>query len=261
VELEKLYDPIAAFYDVEHEGMSHDIDFYVKEAKKAGGAALELAAGTSRVTVALARAGIEVTAVEISEGMLDAARRKSQNLPQEVRKRITWIQGDMRNFKLGRDFPFVFIPFRSFQHLETRADQEACLACVARHLQQGGRFALSLFAPSYQRLANKSMFSHLGTIDLPDGRKLSKTERVVHDHVNQLITVERTYDFMDVEGGVTRKIWRFPIRYLWRFETELLLEKAGLEVEAIYGDYEGTAFTHEGEMLFVARKPRRRPRP
>jgi len=255
MELEKLYDPIAEFYDIEHEEMDYDLGFYVQEAKKAGCPALELGAGTGRVTVELARAGIEVTAVEISEAMLDVARKKSKNLTKEVQNRITWVAGDMRDFEFDRKFDFVFIPFRSFQHLETRAEQERCLACVFRHMEKGGRFVLSLFAPSYQRLANKGMFSHLGTINLPDGRKLSKTERVTHDHVDQIITVEKTLDVADADGSVKRKIWTFPMRYLWRFEAELLLEKAGLEVETIYGDYQRKEFDHNGEMLFVARKP------
>ncbi len=255
MDLEKLYDPIAEFYDIEHEEMDYDIGFYVQEAKKAGGAALELGAGTGRVTVELARAGIEVTALEISKAMLDAARRKAERLPKDVQKRITWVAGDMRDFEFDSKFDFVFIPFRSFQHLQTRADQERCLTCVSRHLERGGRFALSLFAPSYQRLANKQMFNSLGTIGLPNGAKLSRTERVTHDHVNQIITVQRTYDVVDADGNVKRKVWTFPMRYLWRFETELLLEKAGLEVEAIYGDYQRSEFRHDGEMLFVARKP------
>lgn len=255
VDLENLYDPIAEFYDIEHEGMDYDIGFYVQEAKKAGGSVLELAAGTGRVTVELAKAGIEVVAVEISEGMLDVARKKSKGLTKEVQKRITWVQGDMREFSFQRKFPYVFIPSRSFQHLQTRAEQERCLSCVSRHLERGGRFALSLFAPSYQRLANKGMFNHLGTIEMPDGGKLSKTERVTHDHVNQIITVEQTLDVADAEGNVKRKIWTFPMRYLWRFETELLLEKAGLQVETIYGDYQRREFDHDGEMLFVAKKP------
>jgi ubiquinone/menaquinone biosynthesis C-methylase UbiE len=255
VDLEKLYDPIAEFYDIEHEEMDYDLGFYVQEAKKAGGAVLELGAGTGRVTVELARAGIDVTAVEISKGMLDVARKKSEHLAEEVQKRITWVAGDMRDFEFDRKFDFVFIPFRSFQHLQTRADQERCLTCVSRHLEKDGRFVLSLFAPSYQRLVNKQMFSSLGTIDLPNGAKLSRTERVTHDHVNQLITVEKTLDVVDADGNVKRRIWTFPMRYLWRFETELLLEKAGLEVETIYGDYQRKEFDHNGEMLFVARKP------
>jgi len=217
--------------------------------------ALELAAGTGRVTLEMAKAGFEGVGLEISKGMLDVARKKSKGLPEKVRKRITWVQADMRSFDLGRKFPFVFIPFRSFQQLITREDQESCLSCVRDHLIKGGRFVLPLFAPSYRRLVNRQMFSSLGTIDLPDGKKLSRTERVTHDHVNQVIHVERVYDLTDSDGVVHRKVWKFPVRYLWRFETELLLEKAGLEVVTIYGDYKRKKFDHNGEMLFIARKP------
>jgi SAM-dependent methyltransferase len=255
MELEKLYDPVALFYDIEHADLAEDIGFYVEEARKAGGPVLELAAGTGRVTVELAKAGIEVVGIEISKGMLDKARKKTEDLPKDAQKRITWIQADMRDFDLGRKFSFIFIPFRSFQQLINRRDQERCLACVSKHMEKGGRFVLSLFAPSYQRLVNKQMFSHLGTIDLPDGKKLSRTEMVTHDHVNQVIHVERVYDLTDSDGVVHRKVWKFPVRYLWRFEAELLLEKAGLEVEAIYGDYERSEFRHDGEMLFIAKEP------
>ncbi|MBN2379539.1 class I SAM-dependent methyltransferase [candidate division WOR-3 bacterium] len=254
MELEKLYDPVATLYDIEHEGFVSDIPFYLEEAKKVQGSVLELGAGTGRVTLECAKVGVEIVALEISKGMLDVARKKSSELPEDVANRITWLEGDMRKFELGRQFPLVFIPFRSFQHLETRSDQEACLECVSRHLEKSGRFVLSLFAPSYQRLANRQMFNSLGTIELPDGCRLSRTERVTHDYVNQLITVEWTYDVVDAKGNIKRNVWTFPMRYLWRFETELLLEKAGLEVETIYGDYNRCAFDHNGEMLFVARK-------
>jgi hypothetical protein len=112
---------------------------------------------------------------------------------------------------------------------------------------------LSLFAPSYERLVHKQLCNHLGTTQTTDGA-LTRTEVTRHDHVNQMIHVERTYDLVDKDGNLKRKVWKFPVRYLWRFETELLLEKAGLEVEAIYGDYERSEFRHDGEMLFIARK-------
>ena len=253
MDLEKLYDPVAGFYDVEHEELKNDIPFYLEEAQKTGGPVLELAAGTGRVTLEMAKAGFEVVGLEISKAMLDVARKKSEGLPEEVQKRISWVQGDMRDFDLGREFPFIFIPFRSFQNLQTRADQERCLDCVSKHMEKRGRFVLSLFAPSYQRLVNRQMFSHLGTIETPKGI-LSRTERVTHDHVNQMIHVERIYDLVDADGVIHRKVWKFPVRYLWRFETELLLEKVGLEVETIYGDYQRSEFCHNGEMLFIARK-------
>jgi ubiquinone/menaquinone biosynthesis C-methylase UbiE len=254
MEAEKMYDPVAKFYDVIHQGLTGDIPFYIEEAKKTKGKVLELASGTGRVTLEMVRAGIDITGLEMSESMLNVARAKSETLPQNVRERITWVQGDMRNFDLKRKFSLIFIPFRSFQHLTNRTDQEACLACVLKHLEKDGLFILSLFAPSYQRLANMQMFNSLGTIELPAGEKLCRTERVTHDHVNQIIYVQQIIDKVDAQGSIRRTIWNFPVRYLWRFEAELLLEKAGLEVETIYGDYSHRAFDHNGEMLFVVRK-------
>lgn len=254
MDLEKLYDPIATHYDEDSYDYKDDIPFYLEEAKRTAVPVLELAAGTGRVTLELARAGFEAVGLEISEAMLEVARKKTKELSEDVRKNVTWVQADMRDFDLGRQFPLVIIPYRSFQHLETREEQEACLTCVAEHLEPDGRFILSLFAPSYERLVNKSMFNHLGSIETPDG-VLSRTEAVTHDHVNQMIHVERIYDWADKDGNLRRKVWRFPLRYLWRFEAELLLEKAGLEIEALYGDYQRSEFKHQGEMLFVACKP------
>lgn len=255
MELEKLYDPVAMFYDIEHEGFRSDIPFYLEEAKKAGGPVLELASGTGRITIELAKEGIETVGLEISKGMLDVARKKTSALDPKVQKRLTWIQGDMRAFELGRKFPLIFIPFNSFQMLEERADQEACLACVSRHLEKGGLFILAVFAPSYDRLVKRSMFTYLGTHELPDGSKLSRTESAKYDYVNQMISVEWIYDVVDTKGNLKRTLWKFPVRYLWRFEAELLLEKAGLEIQALYGDYNRREFDHNGSMLFVTRKP------
>lgn len=255
MELEKLYDPVAEFYDIEHEGFRPDIPFYLEEAKKAGGPVLELASGTGRVTVELAKAGIETVGLEISERMLEVARRKTSSLDPDVQKKLTWIQGDMRSFELGRKFPMIFIPFNSFQMLETRANQEACLTCVSRHLASGGLFILAIFAPSYDRLVKRSMFTYLGTHELPDGSTLSRTESAKYDFINQMISVEWIYDVVDPQGNLKRTLWQFPVRYLWRFEAELLLEKAGLQIEALYGDYNRREFDHNGSMLFVTRKP------
>ncbi|NLI99513.1 class I SAM-dependent methyltransferase [bacterium] len=254
MELKKLYDPVAKFYDIEHQDFRSDIPLYLEEARKVKGPVLELASGTGRITLELAKQGIEITGLDISKAMLDVAKEKTSALEPDAQKRITWIHADMRSFDLGRKFSLIFIPFNSFQMLETRADQEACLACVSRHLEKGGRFILSVFAPSYDRIVKRSMFTYLGSHDLPDGSKLSRTESAKYDHVNQMISVEWIYDVVDPQGNLKRTLWRFPVRYLWRFEAELLLEKAGMKVENLYGDYSRREFDHNGSMIFVAAK-------
>src|SRR3990167_6577837 len=65
----------------------------------------------------------------------------------EGRDNPRWVDGDMRDFRLDERFGLVIIPFRSFLHLLTVADQKACLAHIREHLAEGGRLALNVFNP------------------------------------------------------------------------------------------------------------------
>jgi ubiquinone/menaquinone biosynthesis C-methylase UbiE len=91
-----------------------DIAFYECLARETGGGVLELACGTGRIALALAETGLEITGVDISEGMLNVARRKAAARPAAVQQRVTLIQQDMSELNLGRRFGFVFVPARSF---------------------------------------------------------------------------------------------------------------------------------------------------
>lgn len=126
----------------------HDTPFYLALAREAaahGHAVLELGCGTGRVTLPIAREGIDAAGLDNAEAMLAIARRKAAAEDLYV----TWVKADMRDFDLGRSFGLIIIPYRSFLHLLTEADQAACLAAVYRHLIPGGRFALNFFAPPF----------------------------------------------------------------------------------------------------------------
>jgi SAM-dependent methyltransferase len=124
----------------------NDTPFYVGLAREAAAqdmAVLELGCGTGRVTIPIAREGIDVVGLDNAPAMLDVARRKAAADGLDV----TWVEADMRDFDLGRRFGLVIIPYRSFLHLLTDEDQRSCLAAVHRHLLPGGRLALNFFAP------------------------------------------------------------------------------------------------------------------
>jgi hypothetical protein len=53
----EIYDD-AEFYDLEFAGRGHEIPFFLKHARQAGGPVLEVACGTGRITLPIARAGI-----------------------------------------------------------------------------------------------------------------------------------------------------------------------------------------------------------
>ena len=95
-----------------------------KQASALGHAVLELGCGTGRVTIPIARAGVEVVGLDNAPAMLDVARRKAAAAGVDVR----WVTADMRSFQLEQRFGLVIIPFRSFLHLLTDADQLACLS-------------------------------------------------------------------------------------------------------------------------------------
>ena len=101
----------AALYDYEYRRRRADVGFYKELAKKRlepGDRILELGAGSGRVTVQLARAGFEVVAVDTSAAMLQKLRSRVAALPQAVARRITVVQGDLRDFSVpGKKFPLV----------------------------------------------------------------------------------------------------------------------------------------------------------
>jgi ubiquinone/menaquinone biosynthesis C-methylase UbiE len=139
----KAYD---AFY-VGGAPIGGDVAFYERLARETGGGVLELACGTGRIALALAEMGLEVTGVDISEGMLSVARRKAAARPASLQRHLTLIHQDMSQLNLDRRFGFVFVPARSFQHLLTIDLQRQALEAIHRHLEPTGRLVLHLFDP------------------------------------------------------------------------------------------------------------------
>ena len=69
-----------AFYAGGAPPIAGDIAFYDRLAQATGGPVLELGCGTGRIALALAQAGLSLTGVDVSAGMLALARRKSERL-------------------------------------------------------------------------------------------------------------------------------------------------------------------------------------
>jgi ubiquinone/menaquinone biosynthesis C-methylase UbiE len=89
-----------------------DLPFYLDLAEKTGGPILEVACGTGRVLLPIARKGIEIHGVDNSRPMLNILEKHLAREPQEVRQKVKIHEGDMRDFRLGSGYPLVIIPFR-----------------------------------------------------------------------------------------------------------------------------------------------------
>ena len=252
------YEVTAAFYDHFASVKRADIDFFVGLSVDAKGPVLELGCGTGRILIPTAAAGVDITGLEQSSHMLAACRSKLAQQPAPVATRARLVQGDMRDFSLGRTFSLVTVPFRPFQHLTEVEDQLACLASIRRHLGDGGRLVLDLFNPSIPFLAGKTPTeAHLVEFRMPDGRGVRMRDRILaRDLHRQVQDVEFAYEITHPDGRQEQAVERFPLRYLFRYEAEHLLARSGFRVEALYSDYDKSPYgaKYPGELIFVARK-------
>ncbi len=251
----------AFYYDLAFGAMADDVGLYVELAREEGGPVCELAAGSGRVSLPIARAGVEVTGVDLSRPMLDRFRSKLGEEPAEVRARVTVVEGDMRGWGPDAAFRQVFIPFRSFLALRTRADRHACLVNCRRVLRPGGRLALNVFHPSlpYMRqfcFEGEGSWREVGRWPLPDGGTLELAHTARYDRLEQLISDRFRWLERRADGAVAVVEEPVELAYLWRDELLLHLEHAGFGVEHLWGGFDRSELTSEGqEMVAVARRP------
>lgn len=233
-----------------------DVAFYARLARETEGGVLELACGTGRIALALAEAGLEVTGVDISEGMLSVARRKAAARPATVQQRLTLLQQDMCELDLGRRFGFIFVPARSFQHLLTIDRQKQALEAIYRHLQRTGRLVLNLFDPRLDFLIDtNSKWPTLSGTNPDTGRRyIGEMVRSSFDHLNQVRRDLWRYAEIGPNGDVLAQDTReMALRWTYRWELYHLLRLCGLAVEVEYSDFTCSAPTYGKELILVVR--------
>lgn len=262
--MDRFYDDAAsifveaydAFYRADTPQIAGDIAFYLDLARQASGPVLEVACGTGRVTIPLAEAGVDITGVEISEGMLSVARRKAAALPEAVQRRLTLARQDMTTLKLDRRFYLIFVPFRAFQHLLTSDAQRRTLEAFHSHLEPGGRLALHLFDPRLDMLVDfdAPIPRSAGTHEATGRRYVAEVLQTEIDHLAQIRRDLWRYAEIGPGGAVLREDRReLVLRWTYRWELHHLLALAGFAVEAEYSDFKRTPPAYGKELIVVAK--------
>jgi SAM-dependent methyltransferase len=228
------YDAWADRYDDRPDGGDPDVPFYVELAREADGPLVELAVGTGRVAIPVARAtGRRVVGIDSSPGMLAQARERAAAAGVELDLR----EGDMRELELEEPAALIYCPARSLLHLPTWADRRRCFERVAASLQPNGRFAWNAFA-----------FDHRIAAAI-DGRHADAGPGLPVPHTIRYSVGDNRVDVTLDEGG-TGSLW-------WATKNEWLglLDVAGLQLEALYGGFAGEPLDDESrEYVFVARR-------
>src|SRR5258708_8129700 len=106
------YDLVAPFYDTEHRHFDEDLSLYSNFAALCGSPLLELACGSGRLLVPLAREGFELTGVDTSASMLKLAQEALEQAGVAAQCKL--VQEDMSSLNLGQTFRLAFIALSSF---------------------------------------------------------------------------------------------------------------------------------------------------
>lgn len=251
------FDLFAHFYDADMGDFADDLSLYHEMSRRTAGPVLDAMCGTGRVLVPLAEAGHTVVGLDVAPAMLAVVEQKMAQRPG-LAKRLRVVHGDVRSFELPDRFRLVLVPLNSFMHLETVPDQLAALAAIRRHLQSDGVLVIDLFNPDPRELVtDQGVLVHERTFTTDDGRTVQKFVQRRTDAAAQRQHVEFVYDEIRADGTLIRRTLPFTMRWLYRFELEHLLTRAGFVIDGLYGDYDLEPYTSESpQLIVVARKSR-----
>ena len=205
------------------------------------GTVLDLGCGPGRHALPLARAGLEVTAVDTSEFLLEDLRRRAA----AASLKLDICRADMREFVRPDAFDAVFVMWTSFGYFEEEGDHARVLHNIVESLKPGGVLVLDL--PGLETLCRTLEPVHL--TEHADGSLLVERPVLV-DHNTRLEN-----EWILIQGEHAERAM-FSHRVWSAGEIARLVESAGLELDAIDGDLEGTPYDFEsGRMYVFARKP------
>jgi SAM-dependent methyltransferase len=244
------YDDVefAAQYDCLWGNHTGDLAMYEQFARRSDGPSLELGAGTGRVALHLARAGLDVVALDGAPAMLDRLRSR---IKPSFAKRVRTVESDMRSFGLGEKFDLVFCAANTFMHLLTHDDQLAALGCVAQHLADGGVFVVEMRTPRAVDWTVARAPLELRTVRDFEGDRLVQMQSLTTSAAAQTTTTTYIIDRVSADGGVRRSLYDVTLRYTGLAEYGLLLERAGMRVAQAYSDADLSPFDDDSDSMIV----------
>lgn len=238
----KKYRAIAEYYDAENahqEMLRRDVPLLMRHLPRKRQSILELAVGSARAAIPLAQAGHRVVGVDYARDMLAIARRKRDGVGVSDLD-LSLVRADILRLNLRQKFDWVVLLFNTFLVFQTLEDQDAVLQTVVRHLKPRGRFWLDIFQPNLELLAQAEskdlspILFHVPELD----RTVFRSVSVKRDSAAQVQKVTFHYHWIDRRGVDHRQRVPFALTFIFPRELRLLLERNGLMIEKIYGDYD-----------------------
>jgi SAM-dependent methyltransferase len=205
-----------------------------------GSALLDLCCGYGRHAIPLSQRGYHVTGLDLSEVLLHHAQLDAEKQGAH----LTFVHSDMRTIPFENEFAAIINIFTSFGYLETEQEDQAVLQQVARALRPNGLFLLETV---YQPRVLRAFTPH-GIIRYQNGMIVLEERHI--DLVKSRNEVRVTV--LTPDGK--RREYTQSMRIYTLTELIRMLAAVGLNVEAYYGDLDGSTLTLDSRLVILARK-------
>ncbi len=248
------WDEYAPFYDWENARTlgRRDVPFWQRVARDAQGRVLELGCGTGRVSLPLAKSGVDLIGVDRSQPMRARLRARATHARFGETGALRAVRADIRHLPFRpRSVSMVVAPYGVLQSLIRERDLRETLDSVARVLQRGGTFGLDLVpdVPTWREYANRVQLRGRTRA----GARLTLVESVRQDRRRRLTTFEQEY--IERRGRrETRHRFELTFRTLSVPQMSARLERAGLRVESVLGDYRGRPWDPRADVWIILAK-------
>ena len=211
---------------------------------KPGHSILDLCCGQGRHALALARTGINVTGVDLSDELLKLARETAGDSAPNAK----FIKADMRRLpdELNGSFDAVINMFSAFGYLESQEEDQQVLFQVANALKPGGKLLMDLLNREWVIINNEPYEWRIhndGSIIL-EHRELDLCRSINH------------LTFTEVAPDGTRRLAsELHMRLYTLTEMSQMLNTAGMELTDVFGGFHGEEYgVNTRRMILIARR-------
>jgi SAM-dependent methyltransferase len=217
------------YRDKDYSGEANYVSELIQRFDPQSQSVLELGCGTGKHAELLAGAGWQVTGVELSTTMLEAAQQRAASLKQRTEAgSFDPHLGDARDFRIDQTFGAVISLFHVVSYQTSNDDAIRMFETAAAHLSAGGLFVFDVwYGPAV--VAQKPVVrvkrmedEHLKVIRIAEPELFPDLNRV---DVNYTVLATSKSD-----GTVEQFDECHPMRYFFQSEIDLLANLTGFEM-------------------------------
>jgi ubiquinone/menaquinone biosynthesis C-methylase UbiE len=186
----------------------------------------DLCCGMGRHSLTLADYGFNVTGMDLSDVLLNEAQRLDDE------GKVRWLHGDMRQIPLEQSFDAVVNLFTSFGYFTDEAENEKVLHEISRLLKNKGKFIIDYLNPAY---VEANLVPHSNRHE--EGLEIDESRSIEEGCVRKRIIIR--------EKGKAERNYLEQVRLYRLDDFKRMLTAAGLEIEHVFGHYDGTDYVEQ----------------